>query len=144
MRRGKVYRAWACTYTLLPLVQNLQMGSRASSDQRRRVAVCRWTSKLTMYDGLPSRHTKGTSASGTFRSRWSEHQSCPVRTSKSLLDGVCPSNSQSIVSVHIRWHPDKFMQVWGSKIAPNDKSTILDQVKATFQAINDARSSEQI
>ena len=48
------------------------------------------------------------------------------------------------MSVHIRWHPDKFMQVWGSKITPNDKSTILDQVKATFQAINDARSSEQI
>lgn len=39
----------------------------------------------------------------------------------------------------MRWHPDKFMQRFGSKLRESQKDDILNQVKATFQQVNAAR-----
>jgi len=38
-----------------------------------------------------------------------------------------------------RWHPDKFAQAFGSKLCKSQKDEIMEKVKATFQALNDAR-----
>eukprot|EP00658_Telonema_sp_P-2_P028612 TRINITY_DN21899_c0_g1_i1.p1 TRINITY_DN21899_c0_g1~~TRINITY_DN21899_c0_g1_i1.p1 ORF type:complete len:608 (-),score=183.25 TRINITY_DN21899_c0_g1_i1:139-1962(-) len=38
-----------------------------------------------------------------------------------------------------RWHPDKFAQMYGARLCPVEKDMIMQRVKATFQALNDAR-----
>ena len=37
-----------------------------------------------------------------------------------------------------RWHPDKFLQRFGSKIDADDRGEIEERVKATFQAVQSA------
>lgn len=39
----------------------------------------------------------------------------------------------------MRWHPDKFLQKFGSKLRPDQKEEIIEKVKATFQKVNAAR-----
>ena len=39
-----------------------------------------------------------------------------------------------------RWHPDKFQHSFGPRLCPEEKDEIMQQVKATFQALNEARA----
>ena len=39
----------------------------------------------------------------------------------------------------LRWHPDKFIQRYGTKLAGNEKQEIEDAVKGVFQEISAAR-----
>ena len=41
-----------------------------------------------------------------------------------------------------RWHPDKFQQMYGSKLHPSDRETILRKVTETSQLINSVRAIE--
>jgi len=38
-----------------------------------------------------------------------------------------------------RWHPDKFVQRYGDKIAEDEAQKVLEAVKEIFQALNAAR-----
>jgi hypothetical protein len=35
-----------------------------------------------------------------------------------------------------RWHPDKFSQRFGERLAEGDRARVMERVKATSQAIN--------
>lgn len=39
----------------------------------------------------------------------------------------------------LRWHPDKFQQRYGARLAPVEHERIMTKVKETFQIINSAR-----
>jgi len=64
-----------------------------------------------------------------------------------LLDIPFPTDASSYLRVGqkdfkklaMRWHPDKFMQRFGTKLRAAQKEDILNQVKATFQQVNAAR-----
>ena len=42
--------------------------------------------------------------------------------------------------VALRWHPDKFMQRFGSRLHPDDRGMIEERVKDTFQGFQTAKS----
>ena len=41
-----------------------------------------------------------------------------------------------IRTLALRWHPDKFQQAFGARLAATDKDRIMDRVTKTFQLIS--------
>ena len=46
---------------------------------------------------------------------------------------------KKILKAMVRWHPDKFNQVFGDKVRPAEKERILARVNTTSQSIIELR-----
>ena len=55
------------------------------------------------------------------------------------LQGVKKISTAEFREMAKRWHPDKFMQLYGNKLCRPEAKDILDAVIATFQELNNQR-----
>lgn len=51
-------------------------------------------------------------------------------------------NKETYKKLALRWHPDKFLQNFGTRLCKSQHDGIMDKVKETFQAINGAREGK--
>lgn len=52
------------------------------------------------------------------------------------LDGGAAARKRAFRAASLRWHPDKFLQAFGSRLHPGERDAILQKVTETSQAIN--------
>jgi len=61
-----------------------------------------------------------------------------MRASMGLQDND-EAREKTFKKIALRWHPDKFMQRFGSRLHPDDREMIEDKVKDTFQGFQKAK-----
>ena len=76
------------------------------------------------------------SDSCAFR-RLAVHGVCGAQVSARYFGPGC--DKKNFQKLAMRWHPDKFLQRYGNRLAAEDKERILVKVKEVFQAINALR-----